>query len=138
MTDVATTAILCVATGAIAAPVCALIGFDPAPMIGAAIGGFLGCIIVQTLLPSTPEEKREFLALAKLTVGSVLLAGMMTLGFAPWATRVFGLESTRPEVVNFLMGGAVGAFAQPILVLLREKFLRRIATIGEKEGSRNV
>lgn len=133
MTEAATTAAVCVATGAVAAPFCAAFGFDPALLLGGLVGGFIGCVIVQTLIPS--REEIPFRRMVGLLVGSVLLATICTLVVSPMVIRQLNLQDVPPGAVRLFIGAIIGAFAQPIAVKGQQKFLKWFGGLGKEKGN---
>lgn len=113
------TAAVCATTGAVAAPFCAAFGFDLSLMIGGVVGGLIGCIIAQTLLPDRSDAK--FSRVAFMMVGSVLLAGIATLLLSPYVIKKLDLSEVPPGAVRLALGALIGAFAQPIAIKLQEK-----------------
>ncbi len=130
---VTTTAAVCVATGAAAAPLCAALGFDPTLLLGGLLGGFAGCIIVQTLIPDKVEP--ELRRILTLTVGSVLLATISTAICSPWVIRTANLQDVPPGLVRVAVGAFIGGFAQPLLVFGWGSFVKRF--LGESAPKEN-
>lgn len=135
MTDVATSAAVCVATGTLSATFCAAFGFDPTLLLGGVVGGFTGCLIVQTLIPSNKPE--DLLAIVKMMIGSVLFSGLMTMLVSPWAIRNFNLEGVPPGAVRLAIGAVLGGLAQPLVILGRRKVLKywKGADLGKENGN---
>ncbi len=133
MADVASTgAAVCVTTGIVAAPFCAAFGFDPMLPLAGLVGGFIGVVIVQTLIPD--KGRNDFRALLTLLLGSVLLAMMATLLASPWVIRKLELTDVPPGVVRLAVGALIGGFAQPILVIVKSKLFGWLANLGSKEN----
>ncbi len=138
MTDVATTASVCVATAGVAAPFCAAFGFDPALLIGGTVGGFAGCLIVQTLIPD--EAGITLFGVLSIMVGSVLLATLTTPLVSPWFVRTLNLSEVPAGAVRLAVGAAIGSCAQPIAIMFRArilKFVKWMSRIGGK-GNENA
>ena len=142
MSDVVTTAAVCVGTGAVSSVICAGIGFDPRLLIGGTIGGFVGCLIVQTLIPPEDDAVKAAITLAgylKIKVGSVLLATVFTLLASPWIIRTAGIQEVPAGAIRIGVGAIIGAMAQPIVVIGRKwfvKWLRRLdGSATAKENS---
>lgn len=133
MAEATTTAAVCVATGAAVTPFCAAFGFDPNLLLGGLVGGLIGCMIVQTLLPTKEEVKLRRLAL--LTVGSVLLSTISTLLVAPSVVRTFSLAEVPPGAVRLAVGALIGGFAQPIAVQLQKLVLRYLDPPQKESGN---
>lgn len=134
MSDAATPAVVCVTTGAIAGPFCEAFGFDPTLLFGGLLGGFLGCVIAQTLIPD--KEDVPFRRLLALTVGSVLLATLVTMVGSPWVVRVLSLTDVPAGAVRLVFGAVIGACAQPLAMLGKKKLLRWFSGLGNKESER--
>lgn len=132
MSDVATTAAVCVATGALSAPFCTAFGFDPTLLLGGVVGGFFGCVIVQTLIPD--KQDQNFRRMLALMVGSVLLAGIATLIVSPWLIRQFNLSEVPPGAMRMAIGAVIGGFAQPLAIMLQSKVLTWFGSLGKKES----
>lgn len=132
MAEATTTAAVCVATGALTTGFCTAFGFDPMLLMGGMVGGLIGCIIVQTLLPSKEDVRIRRLVL--LTIGSVLLSTISTLLVAPTAVRAFGLTEVPPGAVRLAVGALIGGFAQPIAVQVQKRLLRYIEDPPPKES----
>lgn len=135
MTDVVTTAAVCVGTGAVSSFICASIGFDPRLLIGGTIGGFIGCLIVQTLIPVESDPVKAAITFAgylKIMVGSVLLATILTMICSPALIRAMSLQDVPPGAVRIAVGAVIGAMAQPIVVLGRKKFIK---WLGKWDGT---
>ncbi len=121
MSDVATTAAVCVSTGTLAAPFCAAFGFDPTLLLGGLVSGLVGCVIAQTLIPD--KQDVTFRKMLAVMVGSVLLAGVATLIGSPWIIRQLALQEVPPGAVRLAFGALIGAFAQPLAVMGGRKVL---------------
>jgi uncharacterized membrane protein YeaQ/YmgE (transglycosylase-associated protein family) len=132
MTDVVTTAAVCVATGTITAGFCASFGFDPKLLIGGTVGGFLGCLIVQTLIPD--KAGLDFAGILKIMVGSVLLATVATLLCSPWVIRTLNLEEVPAGAVRLGIGAVIGACAQPLAIIGRARLIKWFGSVGPKEN----
>lgn len=129
MSDVITTAAVCIGTGAVSSAICAGIGFDPRLLIGGTIGGFVGCLIVQTLIPPEDDPVKGLITLAgylKIMVGSVLLATVFTLLCSPWIIRMASLEEVPAGAIRIGVGSIIGAVAQPLVVIGRKKIIKWI------------
>lgn len=135
MSDVATTATVCVATGTIASPFCAYFGFDVTLLVGGIVGGLIGCVIAQTLIPDKADA--DFGRFLKLMVGSVLLAAVVTLATSPWLIRTLNLDGVPPGAVRLIIGALVGGIAQPLAILIQKKALAWFGNLGNK-GVDNV
>jgi hypothetical protein len=116
MSDITTSAAVCATTGAFAAPFCAAFGFDVSLLMSGLVGGLVGCVIAQTLLPDKSDA--SFARTLKIMIGSVLLAGILTLVGSPWLIRQMSLTEVTPGAVRLAFGALVGAFAQPIAIKL--------------------
>jgi len=131
MTDVVTTAAVCVATGTFGAMFCATFGFDPSLLAGGLLGGFMGCLIVQTLIPDKDDVRlRRILA---LMVGSVLLATIATALVSPTVIRLANLQDVPAGLVRLGVGAVIGGLAQPLVVIGSAKLLKWFGGVGEKE-----
>lgn len=130
---VTTTAAVCVATGTFGGIFCAAFGFDPTLLAGGMLGGLMGCLIVQTLIPDKAEvQLRRFLT---LTIGSVLLATISTALFSPWVIRTANLEEVPPGMVRLGVGAFIGGFAQPLVVLGWAWFAKKfLGVVDQKEN----
>jgi hypothetical protein len=117
-TEAAAQGVACAVTGILCHPLLVMVGFDP----GSAAGGFVGCLMAQTLLPKSPAEpgtrgfKRDLWQTGAVTLGSVLFAAFVNPVLA--AVVIDWLRSTRvPDGnVRALCAVVLGAFAQPIAV----------------------
>lgn len=138
MSDVATTAGVCIATGSTQAMFCAAFGFDPTLLVGGLVGGLIGCVISQTLIPE--KGAPDFRKMLALMVGSVLLAGMATLIGSPGVIRfASGWLSGVPDgAVRLAFGALIGAFAQPIAVIGGGKLMDWLRGFGSKKESGNA
>lgn len=134
MPDVATPAgaAVCVATGGVAGPFCAAFGFDPTLMLGGLVGGLIGCVIVQTLIPD--KDEIPFRRILTLAVGSVLLAGLATLIASPMIIRALSLTDVPPGAVRLVIGAAIGGCAQPLAVMGQRKFLDWFGGLGKRDA----
>lgn len=136
MSDVATTAAVCVATGAMSTTFCAAFGFDPTLLLGGLVGGFIGCLIVQTLIPSkTDTELRKILA---IMVGSVLFSGVATMLVSPWFIRTLSLQDVPPGAVRLSVGALIGGLAQPLVIIGKQKALRWWHRFGGNKENGNA
>lgn len=115
MSDAVTTAGVCVATGGANAMFCAAFGFDATLLLSGTVGGLIGCVIAQTLIPN--KDASDFRKMLALMVGSVLLAGMATLVASAWVIRALTLQDVPPGAVRLAFGATIGAFAQPLAVM---------------------
>lgn len=115
MSDAVTTAGVCIATGGANAMFCAAFGFDATLLLSGTVGGLIGCVIAQTLIPN--KEASDFRRMLTLMVGSVLLAGMATLVGSPFVIRSLPLQDVPPGAVRLVFGAIIGAFAQPLAVM---------------------
>lgn len=132
MTDVATTAAVCVATGAVSTTFCAAFGFDPTLLLGGLVGGFIGCLIVQTLIPSKTQP--PFGSILALMVGSVLFSAVATMLVSPMLIRTLALQDVPPGAVRLSIGALIGGLAQPIVIMGKRKFLKFWEGFGNKEN----
>lgn len=132
MTEVATTAAVCVATGAVSTTFCAAFGFDPTLLLGGLFGGFIGCLIVQTLIPS--KIKPELSAILALMIGSVLFSGVATMLVSPVVIRTLSLQDVPPGAVRLTIGAVIGGCAQPLVVMGKAKLLKWFGSYGNKEN----
>jgi len=135
MTDAATTAAACAATGAIAAPFCSILGFDPALLAGGLVGGFAGCIIVQTLIPA--KKNMGARQIVPFVVGSVMFSTVLTPLIASMVIVRVGLP-VPDGLTRVGIGCVLAAFAQPIVVigktrLAKSKIVQLLLSIGSKE-----
>jgi hypothetical protein len=131
MSDVVTTVATCVATGTVGGMFCATFGFDPSLLAGGMLGGLMGCLIVQTLIPDKDEVRmRRILA---LMVGSVLLATIATALVSPTVIRTFNLQDVPPGLVRIAVGAVIGGLAQPLVVIGSAKLLKWFGGVDPKE-----
>jgi uncharacterized membrane protein YeaQ/YmgE (transglycosylase-associated protein family) len=133
MSDITATAAVCATTGAIAAPFCAAFGFDLNLLVGGIVGGLIGCVIAQTLLPERSDT--SFRRVLSMMIGSVLLAGILTLVLSPWVIRQLSLAEVPPGAVRLTLGAIIGAFAQPIAIKGQAKLMSWLDRAGEKKES---
>lgn len=125
MADATSTAAVAGTTGALTFPVLAAFGVDPLAMVPALIG----CVIAQTLIPSGDRSLR---AIALITLGSVLLASLLTPIVAPYVMHRWGelAPGSSPVAVRALVAAGIGGFAQPIVIgglaLLRRFFATKL------------
>jgi hypothetical protein len=132
MTDVLTTAAVCIGTGTFGAMFCATFGFDPTLLAGGLLGGFMGCLIVQTLIPDKADVRmRRILA---LMLGSVLLATITTAVISPTIIRLASLQDVPAGLVRLAVGAVIGGLAQPLVVIGSAKILKWVGGIGTKES----
>ncbi len=131
---VSTTVGAAAVSGVISFPVLAAFGIDPVYMAS----GLMGCIVVQTLVPS---DKTGFRAVVLLTIGSVLFACLVTPLVAPWALSKVSEWALRVpnEAVKSLTAATLAAFAQPIVLWVRSSvpnLLDRLSAFwASKRGS---
>lgn len=133
MAEATASAAVCVATGSVVTAFCAAFGFDPMLMAGGALGGFLGFVIVRSLLPS--GENISMARVAWLSVGSVLLSTIMTLLVSPWTIRTFALADVPPGAVRLAVGAAIGAFAPTIAALIRKRVMGILDPATKESGN---
>lgn len=133
MSDITTSAAVCAATGTMAAPFCAAFGFDLNLLVGGVVGGLVGCVIAQTLLPDRSDTK--IARALSMMIGSVLLAGIATLLLSPWVIRQLNLSEVPPGAVRLALGAVIGAFAQPLAIKGQAKVVAWLERAGEKKES---
>ena len=115
------------AAGAASFPLLAAFGIDPPSMVC----GFMGVIIIQTLIPK--QKSGDWLALVAITIGSVLFASLAAPLASPWLLSK--LPSDTPHLAaKCAVAGLCGAFAQPLLVLIRRAITKRAEAAMKEES----
>jgi len=141
MSDAGVTAAIATTTGVLSIPILASAGIDPAAM-GA---GLLGCTIMQSFVQKDGQAiNAAFWAkIAVLTFGSMLFASLVAPVAAPWVHvrlgEVFPKVPFPHEGVRAMTAGALGAFAQPIVMfgrmLLKKWVLDKLSKSLPSEGA---
>lgn len=108
--------------GSLAFPFLAAVGLD----LSGLIAGLIGCVIVQTVLPSASStasawSMRGALSIALVTLGSMLFASVASPLVAPSVVHAAStaLPGATEASVRAATAVALGGFAQPILLALR-------------------
>ena len=119
------------ATGIVAVPFLAAMGIDPQSMVA----GLIGVVVVQSLMPADGRTLRGTII---ITLGSVLFASLAGPLLTPWVLHQMKDTLLPHEGVRAACAAAAGAFAQPVVVLLKNNIVPSImsrlrAAIGAKE-----
>lgn len=107
----ASTALACGVAGTFGVTCLSLIGMD----VPSLAGGLVGCVVVQTLLPS---EQPNLKTIAAFTVGSMLFAAVA----APWAAHFVAKAApagVSDENVRVCSAALLAAFPKPVLLALQ-------------------
>lgn len=120
-------------TGAVSMPVLAAFGINVEYMAC----GLVGCIIVQSLLPSEHKvgKKPSVWAISFMTIGSVLFASLVGPVFGPWAVESMASKTVPDWAIRALSGAFLGGFAQPLILGVRTHVVPRLIGVWKAAGS---